>query len=117
MVVGSNLVESPTELVYVSQLRYNQPNPREVTMSRSAMIRARTDEQLKVEVENILQKLGLTPSEAINLFYAQIRLRRGIPFQIELPNEETSRIFKETEAGENLVECSDADDVFGKLGL
>ena len=32
--------------------------------------------------EKILLKLGLTPSEAVNLLLAQIELRRGLPFEI-----------------------------------
>lgn len=48
------------------------------------MIRARTTPHLKKEAEEILQKLGLNPTEAINLFYTQIVLHKGIPFNIWL---------------------------------
>ena len=34
-----------------------------------------------------------------------------------IPNEETQKVFQETDEGKNLVECRDADDMFKKLGL
>ena len=55
-------------------------------MTKSAMIRARVDPQLKEEAEAILQELGLSTTQALTLFYQQIRLQRGIPFEIRLPN-------------------------------
>ena len=56
-------------------------------MTKSAMIRARVDPELKDEVETILQDLGLSATQALTLFYQQIRLRKGIPFDIRLPND------------------------------
>jgi antitoxin component of RelBE/YafQ-DinJ toxin-antitoxin module len=32
--------------------------------------------------ERILQKLGLTPADAVNLLLAQIEIRRGLPFEL-----------------------------------
>ena len=55
-------------------------------MNKSAMIRARVEDQLKKDVEEILSSLGLSASEAINIFYNQIRLNKGIPFPIKIPN-------------------------------
>ena len=52
-------------------------------------IHARIDPGLKANVSAILRSLGLSESDAIRLFYQQIRINRGIPFQIKLPNEET----------------------------
>ncbi|MGH2574156.1 MAG: type II toxin-antitoxin system RelB/DinJ family antitoxin, partial [Ignavibacteria bacterium] len=43
-------------------------------MAKTAMIRARTEPKLKKEVESIFNKLGLNSTEAINLFYKQVRL-------------------------------------------
>ena len=57
-------------------------------MTKSAMIRARIRPKLKDEVEAILAELGLNPTEAITLFYEQIRLRQGLPFAVKLPDEE-----------------------------
>lgn len=56
-------------------------------MTKSATIRARMDPQLKEEVETILNELGISATQALTLFYQQIRLRRGIPFDVRLPDE------------------------------
>ena len=65
-------------------------------MSKTAMIRARIRHELKDEVEAILAELGLNPTEAITLFYEQIRLQRGLPFAVELPDEEPTDTNRDT---------------------
>jgi len=86
-------------------------------MARTAMINARTERELKKEVEEILKSLGMSTTEAINIFFRQVKLRRGLPFPVEIPNEETLATFHESEAGKELVECTDADDMFARLGV
>lgn len=71
-------------------------------MSKTAMIRARTEPRLKKEVESIFSELGITSTEAINIFYKQIRLRNGIPFEVKIPNKITRKAFKDSESGKNV---------------
>lgn len=52
---------------------------------RESTIAARIDSQTKKNVEDILQKLGLSHSSAINLFYNQILLTDGLPFDVKMP--------------------------------
>lgn len=54
-------------------------------MARTAMIHARTDVGLKAEAESILKSLGLSYTEAINLFLNQVRMRKALPFPVEIP--------------------------------
>ena len=61
------------------------------------MITARTEQELKTEVEDILKTLGISTTEAINIFFKQVKLRRGLPFPVEIPNEETLRTFRNSE--------------------
>ncbi len=82
---------------------------------RNATIRARTEEWLKEEVEGVLKELGMTPTEAINLFYNQIRLQRGLPFNVLIPNEETAQVLKDTDEGKNLVKYKTMEDMFKDL--
>ena len=86
-------------------------------MNKSAMIRARVDPVLKDEVENLFEQLGLSATQAITLFYRQVRLNRGLPFDVRIPNEVTRRTFAETDAGENIVRCENAEDMFARLGI
>jgi DNA-damage-inducible protein J len=76
-------------------------------MARTAQINARTEAELKAEVEGILKSLGLSTSEAINIFFRQVKLRRGLPFPVEIPNDETSKVFQDSAEGKGLVECKD----------
>ncbi len=86
-------------------------------MGKTAMIRARVDPVLKEEIEDILQALGLSTTQAITLFYQQVRISKGLPFDVRLPNAVTRQTFADTDAGENLVRCDNADDLFEQLGL
>ena len=60
-------------------------------MSKTAMIRARTELKLKSKVEKIFEALGLTASQAINLFYHRVELENGLPFELRIPNSKTLR--------------------------
>ena len=86
-------------------------------MAKPATLKARIEPSLKDEVETIFKKLGLSTSEAINLFYTQVKLRRGIPFEIILPNKLTLQTFEDTDAGKNIVICESADEMFQKLDI
>ena len=71
-------------------------------MSKTAMIRARTEPKLKNKVERIFEALGLTASEAINLFYHRVELEKGLPFDLKIPNETTLRAMADVENKKNL---------------
>ncbi|RMH59808.1 MAG: type II toxin-antitoxin system RelB/DinJ family antitoxin [Candidatus Hydrogenedentota bacterium] len=86
-------------------------------MSKIATVRARIEPDLKDKAENVFRRLGLTTTQAITLFYKQVELRNGLPFEVAIPNETTRRTFDDTDAGSNLVVCEDADDMFRKLGI
>jgi DNA-damage-inducible protein J len=86
-------------------------------MNKSAMIRARVDPNLKNEVEDVFEQLGLSATEAITLFYQQVKLNRGLPFDVRVPNAVTQRTFAETDADENVVHCETAEDMFTQMGI
>ena len=68
-------------------------------MRKSSSVHARIEPDLKEEAEAILKKLGLNASQAITLFYQQIRLTRGLPFVLRVPNETTRQTLDGTDAG------------------
>lgn len=84
---------------------------------KAATVRARVDEHLKIDVEHVLDKLGISISEAISLFMSQIKLRKGIPFDVRIPNKTTLKTFEDTDKKRNLVKCKNAKDMFDKLGI
>lgn len=84
-------------------------------MAKTAMIRARTEPNLKEEVEKILKKLGMTSTDAINLFYRQVKLRKGLPFDVKIPNKTTLETFRKTDEGKELNAHKDIDDFLSKM--
>ena len=68
-------------------------------MNKTAVVTARIAPEVKRKAEKVLKELGLTTSEAITMLFQQINLRQGIPFPVEIPNEETMRAIRETDAG------------------
>ena len=56
-------------------------------MSKTANLYVRIEPELKEQAEKILNTLGIPASNAINMFYKQIILQRGLPFDLKLPAE------------------------------
>lgn len=54
-------------------------------MAKTANLYARIEPELKEQAESILAALGIPASNAITMFYKQIILQRGLPFEVKLP--------------------------------
>ena len=79
--------------------------------SKTANIRACVDPELKKEVESIFSGLGLSPEEAINMFYDQVSQFHGMPFAVKIPNKEMREAMRQAESGEGLVEYKSFEDM------
>jgi len=79
---------------------------------KTALIHARIEPQIKQKPEGVLKKLGLTPAEAIRIFYRQISLRGGLPFPVEIPNELTSSTLEKSRRGQDLQEFKSLEALF-----
>ncbi len=86
-------------------------------MSKTAMVRASLEPDLKNRAESVFHRLGLNTTQAITIFYRQVELRDGLPFDVVVPTATTKRTFEASETGRDLVVCDDADDMFRKLGI
>ena len=84
-------------------------------MAKTAMITTRVDPDLKADAEKVLSKLGISTTEAINLFLSQVRLRRGLPFDVVIPNKTTLKAMKDAEEGRNLSSYDSLDKFFEKI--
>jgi DNA-damage-inducible protein J len=82
-------------------------------MAKSEMIRARVEPGLKHDAEAVLDKLGMTPTEAITLFYRQVTLYRGLPFPVRIPNAATRRALRQARRREN-IETFDTVETWAK---
>lgn len=54
-------------------------------MAHTAVVYARIDSALKQEAEELLNKMGISPSSAIQMLYSQILLTKAFPFQPGTP--------------------------------
>ena len=59
-------------------------------MAKTTLLRARVDSGRKSRAEKILGRYGLTPAQAINVFYAKVAETNGLPF--DLRPSETSEL-------------------------
>jgi DNA-damage-inducible protein J len=95
-------------------------------MSKSANLYTRIEPDVKEQAEKILSTLGIPASSAINMFYKQIILQRGIPFELKLPKENPldmsamtdEALSKELEKGYTDIKedrAKEAKEVFGKI--
>lgn len=61
-------------------------------MANTSAVYARIDTNLKEKAENILQQLGISPSNAIQMLYSQIVLTRGMPLDLHLPTKKPTSV-------------------------
>lgn len=53
--------------------------------TKTANLYARIEPDVKEQAENILSALGIPASNAINIYYKQIILHNGLPFDVKIP--------------------------------
>lgn len=68
-------------------------------MHKAATINTRIEPELKNKAEVILNRVGLTSAEAIRLFYKQICLNKGLPFEVKIPNKKTLKAMHDADTG------------------
>lgn len=75
-------------------------------MSKTTTLHARIDTDLKNSAENIFAQLNLTPTDAIKLFYRQVELQGGLPFEVKVPQKALAenKLFEEIEVGSKSAE-------------
>jgi len=75
--------------------------------------------ELKAEGEVVLSAVGFSTTAAVTLFFRQVVMHRGLPFEAKIPNDETLKAFKEAkESPEKFLRYSNAkvamDDMWGE---
>lgn len=77
----------------------------------------RVDKHIKDEATKYLNQLGLNASEATRLFLHSVVLHKGLPFEIKIPNKQTTKALKDIESGKNIEKFDDTKDMFESLGI
>ena len=80
-------------------------------MAKTEMIRARVEPELKREAEELFSSLGLSTTEAITLFYKQVTLHQGLPFQVRMPNAETVEALEQARDRRRLTEYGSLEEL------
>jgi DNA-damage-inducible protein J len=83
-----------------------------VAPMKTAAVHSRIQPEIKEKAENILHRLGLSPTEAIRIFYTQITLRNGLPFDVAIPNKKTVQALEDSRTGRNLERFDSVDQLF-----
>jgi DNA-damage-inducible protein J len=84
-------------------------------MGKTQTVRARVEPGLKREAEAVLKKIGLTSSEAITLFLTQVKLNKGLPFAVRVPNKQTRQAIRDAREGKNVEEFESVADWAKKM--
>ncbi len=84
---------------------------------KTATVRARIEPGLKKETEHILNQLGLNTTEAIRIFFKQVKLQRGLPFEMKIPNETTHQAITDAKEGLKLKEFHTTEELFEDLNI
>ncbi|MDR0676735.1 MAG: type II toxin-antitoxin system RelB/DinJ family antitoxin [Elusimicrobiota bacterium] len=108
-------------------------------MNRNISLHIKVNENIKTQAEKILNKIGLTTTDAINVFLNKVVLSRSIPFELTVddedcytceygyvhkPNKETlkamkegDKILKDLQDGKNVKTYKSAEELFKEIGV
>ena len=100
-------------------------------MAKSANLYARIEPEVKEQAEAILNALGIPASNAITMFYKQVILQRGLPFDVKLPehpldvsrrtveqiDNELEKGYAQMNAGQSVPAKQAFDDIRGELAV
>lgn len=83
--------------------------------AKTETVRARISPELKQSVQKILDELGLSMTDAINMYFKQIEIYQGLPFEVKILNKETKKAIKDIEQKKNLNYAKNKEDFFHQL--
>ena len=87
-------------------------------MAKTDTLHIRIEPKIKQKAEKTLNELGLSITEAINVFLNQVILHDGIPFEIKKPkyNKETIQALEDTKNNINQSQpFNNVNDMFEEL--
>lgn len=67
--------------------------------AKSGYINARVEPRLKKSAEAVLDKIGLSTTDAVTIFLKQVVAHKGMPFPVKISNCKTIRAMRDAEAG------------------
>ncbi len=93
-------------------------------MPKNETLHIRVNENVKENAEETLEMLGISISEAVNMFLCQVSLTGGLPFEVKLPAPERltvrtkEELYRKLQEAEDDIQCgrvSSPEEVFDRL--
>ncbi|HBH95477.1 MAG TPA: type II toxin-antitoxin system antitoxin, RelB/DinJ family [Ruminococcaceae bacterium] len=78
-----------------------------IIMAKTETLHIRVNENVKSNAEETLSRLGISISEAVNMFLCQVELTGGLPFEVKLPVSERTLIRSKEDLYSKLDEADD----------
>jgi DNA-damage-inducible protein J len=85
-------------------------------MAKTASVNARIEPAVKKKAERIFADIGISASDAVGMFYRQVVYRRGLPFDVRLPNATTVAALDELAHGKGEIFRGSTRKLFDELG-
>lgn len=86
-------------------------------MEKSILVSFRTKPELKKKADVIFETLGISKTEAFNMFLSNVILNNGIPFEVKIPNKETLEAVEDIENKRNLTSYNNLEEMYEDLGI
>ena len=86
-----------------------------MTSAKAKAPHGHPDPEVVRKAEAVFAKMGMTPEEAINVFYKQTALRGSFPITELIPNEETQEVIRKARAGEDLISVGSVEELMAEF--
>jgi addiction module RelB/DinJ family antitoxin len=86
-----------------------------MTSTKAKVTPKHPDPEVVRKAEAVFAKMGMTPEEAIAIFYKQTSLRSSFPITELIPNEETQEVIRRAKAGEDLISVGSVDELMAEF--
>lgn len=87
-------------------------------MRKSTTYQIRLSDDEKRQTFQVFESLGVSPAQAVKLFFAQVRATHCLPFSIERkPNAETVQAIEDVKNGVGVITHKSPEDLFRSLGM
>ena len=73
------------------------------------------DPNVVQKAEAVFARMGLTPEEAVAIFYKQTALKGSFPITELVPNEETQELVHKARAGQDLVNVGSVSELIAEF--
>ena len=86
-----------------------------MTSAKAKVTPKHPDPEVVRKAEAVFAKMGMTPEEAIAIFYKQTSRRSSFPITELIPNEETQEVIRRAKAGEDLISVGSVDELMAEF--